>query len=263
MSALPDGTQVVQTPRAIYVVNKDTGASSKVQDLDPADVSRQAVNVGGKVYTFDPSEKDPAKQYTLPPNVQAAATVGNSSSLPELIWYDDQGNEVGRQKNPNYGKAPITSAPTPNTVAPRIQVPESQVKAGGDPSKLVWIDNEGQVTASAALKQLASHLTGQVVDGKISVDDAKTMIDAANARMTAEAQQTQAQTAQATQVGTAASDLLTNAQKAATTGAGMLQQRASTAQSMLQNILGTVSGNKNFMSAPAGIGDQLTQGIAG
>jgi hypothetical protein len=253
VSTAPDGTQIVTTPTAIYVVDKNTGKSSKVQDLTAGDVNKQAVTVGGKVYSFDPKDGS----FTLPTNVKDAATVGNSTTLKDLVWYDDQGNEVSRTPNPNYGKAPVT-APTPNTVAPMIQVPDPT-----NPSQLIWIENKGQVTASAALQQLAAHLTGQVVDKKITVDEAKTLIDAANQRMTADTAQTNAETAQQQNVTTAAGDILSNTRGNAQTGAGLLQQRAATASGMLQNILGQATGAKNLMSAPAGLGEQLVNGIGG
>jgi hypothetical protein len=253
VSAAADGTQIVTTPTAIYVVNKDTGSSTKVQDVTPGDVNKQAVPVNGKVYTFDPKDGS----FTLPSNVQTAATVGNSTTLKDLIWYDDQGKEVGRQPNPNYGKAPVT-APTPNTVAPYIQVPDPQ-----NPSQLIWVENKGQVTASDALKQLASHLSGQVVDGKISVDEAKTLIDASNAKMTADTQQQQ-------NVTTAAGDILSNTRGNAQTAGGLLQQRVQAATGLLNNVLGLAgqgqrSGNMGggLMSAPAGLGEQLVGGIQG
>jgi hypothetical protein len=246
VSAAPDGTQIVTTPTAIYVVDKDTGKSTKVQDVTPGDVNKQAVTVGGKVYTFDPKDGS----FTLPTNVQTAATVGNSTTLKDLIWYDDQGNEVGRQPNPNYGKAPVT-APTPNTVAPYIQVPDPQ-----NPSQLIWIENKGQVTASDALKQLASHLSGQVVDGKISVDEAKALIDASNAKMTAD-------TAQQTNVTTAAGDILSNTRGNAQTAGAMLQQRVQAATGTLQSILGNALSNKNITSVPSDVGANLVGGLQG
>jgi hypothetical protein len=253
VSAAPDGTQIVATSTAIYTLDKATGKVINTQEVAQGDVNKQAVSVGGKVYVFDPK----TGTLVLPENVKDAATVGNSTTLKDLVWYDDQGNEVSRTPNPNYGKAPVT-APTPNTVAPMIQVPDPN-----NPSQLIWIENKGQVTASAALQQLAAHLTGQVVDKKITVDEAKTLIDAANQRMTADTAQTNAETAQQQNVTTAAGDILSNTRGNAQTGAGLLQQRAATASGMLQNILGQATGAKNLMSAPAGLGEQLVGGIGG
>jgi hypothetical protein len=253
VSAAPDGTQIVATSTAIYTLDKATGKVINTQEVAQGDVNKQAVSVGGKVYVFDPK----TGALTLPENVKDAATVGNSTTLKDLVWYDDQGNEVSRTPNPNYGKAPVT-APTPNTVAPYIQVPDPS-----NPSQLIWIENKGQVTASAALQQLAAHLTGQVIDKKISVDEAKALIDAANQRMTADTAKTNAETAQQQNVTTAAGDILSNTRGNAQTGAGLLQQRAATASGMLQNILGQATGAKNLMSVPAGLGEQLVGGIGG
>ena len=250
VSAAPDGTQIVATTTAIYSIDKDTGKSTKVQDLDPAAVNKQAVTLGSKVYTFDPKDGS----FTLPPNVQAAATVGNSTTLKDLVWYDDQGKEVGRTPNPNYGKAPVT-APTPNTVAPMIQVPDPK-----DPSQLVWIENKGQVVASEALKQLASHLSGQVIDGKISVDEAKALIDASNAKMTNDINKQNADTNKATQIGTAAGDVLRNAASNAQTGAGLLQNRVTTATGALNSLVSSAAGSK-MTSIPGGVGEGLVNGL--
>jgi hypothetical protein len=247
VSSAPDGTQIVATPTAIYTLDKATGKVINTQEVAQGDVNKQAVSVGGKIYVFDPK----TGTLVLPENVKDAATVGNSTTLKDLVWYDDQGNEVSRTPNPNYGKAPITPTPTSNTTSPYIQVPDPQ-----NPSQLIWVENKGRVTASDALQQLAAHLTGQVIDKNISVDDAKTIIDAANQRMVAD-------TAQQQNVTTAAGDILSNTRGNAQTGAGLLQQRAQTASGMLQNILGQATGAKNLMSAPAGLGEQLVGGIGG
>ena len=254
VATAPDNNQIVTTPTAIYTLDKTTGAVVNKQDIAD-NVNKQAVTVGGKVYTFDPKDGT----FTLPDNIQAAATVGNTSSIKDLIWYDDQGNEVGRQSNPNYGKAPVT-APTPNTVAPMIQVPESQVTPGGDPSKLVWIPNQGQVTASDALKAVAQHLSGQVINGSMSVDEAKTIIDASNAKMTNDINQQNADTQRMTSVGTAAGDVLRNTATNAQTGAGMLNQRVQTATGALNSLVNAAAGSK-MTSIPGGVGQGLVQGL--
>ena len=250
VATAPDNTQIVATPTAIYLLDKTTGAVINKQDVAAGDVNKQAVTVGGKVYSFDPK----TGEFTLPANVQAAATVGNSTTLKDLVWYDDQGNEVGRTPNPNYGKAPVT-APTPNTVAPMIQVPDPK-----DPSQLVWIENKGQVVASEALKQLASHLSGQVIDGKISVDEAKALIDASNAKMTNDINQQNADTSKATQIAGAAGNILSNAASNAQTGAGMLNQRVSSATGALTSLVSSAAGSK-MTSIPGGVGEGLVNGL--
>ena len=250
VATAPDNTQIVATPTAIYTLDKTTGAVINKQDVAAGDVNKQAVTVGGKVYSFDPK----TGEFTLPNNVQAAATVGNSTTLKDLVWYDDQGNEVGRTPNPNYGKAPVT-APTPNTVAPMIQVPDPK-----DPSQLVWIENKGQVVASEALKQLASHLSGQVIDGKISVDEAKALIDASNAKMTNDINQQNADTSKATQIAGAAGNILSNAASNAQTGAGMLNQRVSSATGALTSLVSSAAGSK-MTSIPGGVGEGLVNGL--
>jgi len=246
VSQAPDGTQVVQTPTGIYSIDKDKGTSTLLQKLDPSDPNKQAVTVGGKVYSFDPKDGS----FTLPTNVQSAATVGNSTTLKELVWYDDQGNEVNRRPNPNY-QAPAAAVPAVDKNARLIPIADPE-----HPGELKWVENKGRVTASDALKQLATNLTGTVVSGDMSQDEAIALINAANSRMTNDINAQQ-------NVTTAAGDVLANVRGNAQTGAGLLQQRVQAATGALQNILGQATGAKNLMSAPAGLGEQLVGGLQG
>jgi hypothetical protein len=102
------------------------------------------------------------------------------------------------------------------------------------------------------------------VNGKqLSMADAKDLLTGAVQTMNAQSQQQQNQV-------TAAGDILSNVRGNAQTGAGMLQQRAQTAQGMLGQILGIAgqgqrSGNfgGGLMSAPAGLGAGIVNGISG
>jgi hypothetical protein len=246
VSQAPDGTQIVQTPTGIYSIDKDKGTSSLIQKLDPADPNKQAVTVGGKVYSFDPKDGS----FTLPTNVQSAATVGNSTTLKELVWYDDQGNEVARRPNPNY-QPPAAQVPTVNQNSRLIPIADPD-----HPGELKWVANEGRIVASDALKQLATNLTGQVVSGDMSQDEAIALINAANSRMTNDINAQQG-------VTTAAGDILANARGNATTGAGLLQQRVQAATGTLQSILGNALSNKNITSVPGDVGANLVQGLQG
>lgn len=246
VSAGPDNTQVVQTATGIYSVDKTKGTSTLIQKLDPADPNKQAVSVGSKVYSFDPKDGS----FTLPTNVQEAATVGNSTTLKELIWYDSQGNEVNRRPNPNY-QAPPAAVPAVDKNARLIPIADPD-----KPGQLKWVENQGRVVASDALKQLASSLTGQVVGGDMSQDEAIALINAANSRMTNDINAQQG-------VTTAASDVLANTRGNAQTGAGLLQQRVQAATGTLQSILGNALSNKNITSIPGDVGANLVQGLQG
>jgi hypothetical protein len=276
------GRQIITTPSAVYAVDADNNVS-KLVDIDK-NSPFQAVIVDGKPFKFDPNtgtftagpvnehpdikdannlpmvwtvQPDGSAKYAYPPGVKPAAGLSVNTTAPNLIWYDTDGNVVATRKNENYLPTPAT-APSPNTTAPMLLLPDPK-----DPTKLTWQPNKGQVLASDALKQLASHLTGQVVSGDMTVDEAKTLIDSANARMTNDINQ--ANTARG-----AASDILTAMSTGATTGAGILQNRVSNAQQMLGSVLGLAgqgqrSGNMGggLMSAPAGLGEQLVGGIQG
>ena len=279
VSQLPDKTQVVTTPNAIYVVDAASGKSTKVQDVDPKSPF-QSVVIGNQVYKFDPKDgsytagpvvhpdiKDASGnpmvwnedeagngKYGYPPGVSPAATINNSTTLKNLEWYDNQGNLVASRPNSNY-VATQTTQGAASTTAPQIQ--QWNPKTGA----WEWVENKGRVVASQALHDMAQTLSGQVVKGDISQDEAVAIINAANSKMTNDINQQNADTSKATQVSTAAGDILRNAASNAQTGAGMLQNRVTTATGALQNILGTV-GSSNIMSAPAGIGARLVGGLS-
>ncbi len=250
VSAGPDNTQVVQTTQGIYSVDKAKGTSTLIQKLDPADPNKQSVVIKDKAYVFDPK----AGTYTLPTNIQEAATVGNSTTLKDFVWYTDQGVEVGRQKNTNY-QAPQTTQGAQSTTARQIQ------QWNPDTGKWEWIENKGRITASEALKQMATSLTGQVVAGDMSQDEAVALINAANAKMTNDINAQQAQTERQKLGVTAASDVLTATQNAATTGAGLLQNRVTNAMSGFNTAVGAIAGSK-MTSAPAGMGANLVGGLS-
>jgi hypothetical protein len=273
-----DGKQVVTTPSAIYSYDKDSNQLTKLTDVAKDSPFQVVSYPDGSVYRFDPNEKDPSKAFTAmptgapkqikdsqgntmllnedtggyeyPKGVTPAATVSSNTTAKVLTWYGPNGEVIAQHDNPAYQPTPA-QAPPPNTVAPYIQIPDPD-----HPSKLIWVENKGRVTASQALKDLATHLTGQVVSGDISVDDAKALIDASNSRMQVEAQQGQT-------AGTAAGDILRNTQQGATTAAGLLQNRAQLATTTLQGILGQTLGNKNVTSYAPDTAANLVQGLQG
>jgi hypothetical protein len=268
--------QIVTTPTKIFVFD-DAGKVVNEVAVDK-NSPYQAVIIDGVPYSFDPNETDPNKRFTKapgdwqhpplkdaggnpmvwdegqgkyvhPPGVTPAATLSTVTTAPFLEWYDQQGNLIKRVENQNY-RAPQTQQGVQSTTAPMIQ--QWNQKTG----QWEWVENKGRVTASAALQNMASILSGQVVEGTISLDEAKELIAASNTSMT--------------NAISAASNVLDYTAKGAQTGAGLLQQRAATAQGMLGTVLGLAgqgqrSGNYGggLMSVPAGIGPMLTEGIAG
>jgi hypothetical protein len=86
-----------------------------------------------------------------------------------------------------------------------------------------------------------------VVDGKISVEEAKTIIDGANTSMQ--------------NATTAASNTLTGVNSAAQIGGNLLQNRVSAATGAFNTALNAIAGSK-MTSAPAGLGADLVGGLS-
>jgi hypothetical protein len=254
--------KTIQTPNAVYSVD-DNDNVNKLFDIDKS-VPLQAVVIDGTVYSFDPNEKDPTKrlvqvsannlpqtikqgdvtyvlqknddgtfEYKLPPGVDKPAALQTNTTAKTLDWYDANGNLIKSVQNRNYVEPKVDqpNLPATNTVAPNILVPDPD-----KPGSFKWIPNEARVTASQALQNLASSLSGHVVDGKISVDEAKTIIDGANTAM---------QTAT-----TAATQALDYTSRGAQAGAGLLQQRAATAQGVLSDVMRTATQRPLYAGAP-------------
>lgn len=247
-----DGKQIVTTTNAVYVVDKDTGTSTKVQDLDPNQPA-QVFTIGNQAFVFDPK----TKTITKGPSVDEPATVGISTQNEFYVFFDKQGKEVGRVKNPSY-RPPSPTIPAANTVAPNIQIEDPD-----HPGQLKWVPNQGQLTIGEATQNLIKDLTGQTVDPAhpMTLEEAQSVLTAAIGKMNAESQQAQ------TAAG-AAQNILSTQQQGAQTGAGMLQARATNAQNLIQQGLGVVTsaggryGNYSggLLSPMPGFGANLVQG---
>jgi len=277
VAATPQG-RLIQTPTAVYSVD-DNNNVTKLVDI-AKNSPYQAVVINGVPMQFDPNESDITKafkpapgdwqhppikdadgnqmvwttdadgngKYTYPPGVGPKPTLQTNTTAKTLDWYDNDGNLIKSVVNTNY-QAPITPAATPPTAtgtAKRILIPDPE-----NPGSLQWIDNEGRVTASQALQNIASQLSGQVVNGDISVDEAKAIIDAANAQM---------QTA-----ATAATQTLSAINQGAQAGANLLTERSRAGQNLVQQGLGILGQTKHgLLVAPgADFGANLVQGAAG
>lgn len=268
--------QIVSTPGKIYVFNDDGSLNNQIA-VDQ-NTPYQAVMVDGIPYRFDPHEKDPTKafqkapgdwdhppikdsqnnqmvwsadadgggKYVYPPGVQPSGNLVSNTTAKTLDWYDAQGNLIRSVKNTNYVE-PTPTLPAPNSVVPRLLVPAPGEPAGDDhPAGTKWIKNNGQVMASAALQQLATQLSGHVVDGSYTADEAKAIIDAANANYTNRI--------------AGAKAALDYTSEGARTGAGMLQQRAATAQGLVNQALQVGTQRPLYAGVPAGVGEGLVRG---
>jgi hypothetical protein len=263
--------QIVTTPTAVYAINPDN-THVKLFDIDK-NSPFQAVIVDGKPYRFDPNtgvftpgpvndhpdikdqngltmvwttSEDGSGKYAYPPGVEPAKTMtGAGTTSKYLIWYNAQtGQEISRSDNPNYEP---TKPDLPQINLNARKIPQVDPD---NPGKIIWIDNPNLQKAPEALTNLASQLAGVVADpnNPLTLDEAKAIIDAANAQMTS-----------ATNAATTA---MQTTQQGAATGAGILNQRAATAQNLVQQGLGMVQGNKDITMPLPGIGGQLTQGAA-
>src|SRR5499427_6614234 len=266
--------RTIQTPTAVYSVD-DNDNVKKLIDIDK-NVPLQAVVIDGTVYSFDPNEKDPTKRlvqvsannlpqtikqgdttwvlqknddgtftYKLPPGITQPGNLQTNTTARTLDWYDAQGNLIKSVPNKNY-QAPQVNLPTVNAVSPFIPVPDPN-----SPNGWRWEKNEARVTASAALQSLASQLSGHVVSGDISVEEAKAIIDGANTAM---------QTAT-----TAATQTLSAINQGAQAGANLLAERSRAGQQLVTEGLGILGrGQKGLLVAPpADFAQNLVQGAAG
>src|SRR5215471_5425752 len=268
--------RTIQTPTAVYSVD-DNDNVKKLIDIDKSS-PYQAVVIDGIPYSFDPNEKDPNKRfskapgdwqhppikdsaqntmvwttdadgngkYAYPPGVTPAGNLQTNTTAKTLDWYDTNGNLIKSVPNQNYQPPQVTPPTGTNTVSKMIPAPDPS-----SPNGWKWVPNEARVTASQALQNLASTLSGRVVDGDISVEEAKTIIDGAN-------------TALATQA-TAATNTLTAITNAAQTGAGVLEERARQAQGFVNQGLGILGQTKHglLVAPPADFGSNLVEGALG
>jgi hypothetical protein len=269
--------RTIQTPNAVYSVD-DNDNVKKLFDVDKT-VPLQAVVIDGEVFSFDPNEKDPNKRltsiqsarppaqikqgdttyirkdnpdgtftYELPPGVAKTPALQTNTTAKTLDWYDDQGNLIKSVENKNYVEPKVDAAtpPATNLTAPKILIPDPD-----HPGQLKWIDNEARVTASQALQNIATQLSGHVVDGNISVDEAKAIIDGANTAMSTAAQ--------------GATSALSAMNQGAQSGANLLNQRVQAAQNFIQQGTGLLGQTKHgLLVAPGGdFGQNLVQGAAG
>lgn len=224
----------------------------------------------GVTYQWNPQTNSWSEAQGLP-SERKPTTASVNTSAKYIVYYDDQGNEVSRNENPNYQPQAPTQL-TADTVSPNIPLlkPDGTVE---------WVPNQNRVPASQAMQTLLSSVGVKVNGGNLSTTDAKDLLTGAVNVMNAQtAQATQAETAKqnvAQNALTAAGTQLDFASEGARTGAGMLQQRAQTAQGIIGQVLGLAGQGQRYgggggtaglsggmMAAPAGIGGLITQGAS-
>jgi hypothetical protein len=234
---------------------------TKILDAPPDKTAPTTKEVNGQQFQWDPGAGTWKEAPGLPAQGKPA-TASTNTGARWIVFYDDKGNEVSRQENPNF-VAPTPQQLTPDAVSQNIPL----LKADGT---IDWVPNQNRVPAGQAMQDLLSSVGVKVNAGELSMADAKDMLTGTVNAMNAQTARTQAQTAEQAQVRGAASDILTTSQQGAQTGASLINQRVQAAQGMLNSVLGLAgqgqrSGNMGggLMSAPAGLGQALIGGIQG
>ena len=159
---------------------------------------------------------------------------------------DKQGNVIKQiDKGPDW-KPPVRVQPGTAPAADSV----NEFINTFDPTtgQLVQTKNLNQVKASDATAALAKQLGVQVAAGSMSEDAAQKLITSAintqnaqSQKIQADAAATTAATGQQSQIATAAGDVLRNAASNATTGAGLLQNRVTTATGALNSLVSSAA----------------------
>jgi hypothetical protein len=191
-------------------------------------------------------------------NAQAAKTAADAALASDPTNIALQQAKTRADTALAQAQAAATTKPTAltaDTVSPYIPTMDAS-------GQITYQPNQNRITATEATSQLASQLGLKVAAGSMSEKDAQALITNAINTMNAHVQEQQNQI-------TAAGDILSNVRGNAQTGAGLLQQRAQTAQGMLGQVLGIAQGGTasgslggGMMAAPAGVGGQLVSGIS-
>jgi len=244
----------------LQIDNDLTAAQSRAQDATAAKTAADAEVEKNKA----PGEMALTAAQTEAAKATAAKTAATTQSEIGLTQAQTAAQLAAA------AKAAEPTVLTADTVAPLIMTMNPAT------GKIESQPNGNRITASEATSQLAQQLGLKVAQGSMSEKDAQDLItgavntmNAQTQRMSAEAAQQNADTAQQQNQVTAAGDILANTRGNAQTGAGLLQQRAQTAQGMLGSVLGVAQGGTasgslggGMMAAPAGVGGQLVSGIS-
>jgi hypothetical protein len=222
--------------------------AKQVVGTDPSSEFRYVVDDQGNEIE---GTRQPNPNFKKPAN-QLLGTDVNSEFRYQV---DKDGNEIpgSREKNPNF-QAPKPTALNGDTISPSIGLlqPDGTIK---------WARNVNQVTVNQAMTDLMNQAGLKVTDKSMSMDDAKNMLTGAVNLMNAQTSQQQAQTAQQRLGVDAANNALTQTNQAAQTGAGLLQNRVTNAMSGFNTAVGAI-GSSKMTSAPAGMGENLVNGLS-
>jgi hypothetical protein len=238
IAATPKGLQANQLqPR------ESNGKTYIPYDTDEGVAWKEAEGLPANV-TWTSATNDPRSQY-----IQLIGSNGETKNIPKPPdWKPPPSPQAGQALSPD------TTSPFVVTI--------------GDNGQPVFTENKNRASISEAQKDLIQQLGGKVADGSMTEQQAKDLIASTTQAMTAQAAKQnaqanmlQAQTQQQNLGVQAGSDILSNIQNAAQTGAGVLQNRVTNATGALQNLVGQAAGAKNLMSVPSGLGQQLVGGI--
>jgi len=257
-----DGKFYIWDPKA------NNGAGGMVDSGMPSSAA-QVVGTGADdefTYAIDGQGNEIPGTRRANPNFKkpGQTLVGTDPNSEFSYAVDKDGNEVAgsRRKNPNY-VAPKPTELTGDTISAvrGLLQPDGTVK---------WVPNEQRLTVNQAMADLMDQAGMKVTAGSMSMDDAKNMLTGAVNLMNAQSAKTTAETAQQRLGVDAASNMVQGATQGAQAGASLLSSRVNAATGALNNILGLAgqgqrSGNMGggLMSAPAGLGENLVQGLTG
>ena len=172
----------------------------------------------------------------------------NDPRSDSVLLIDDNGNYKAIPK-PNWTKPPSPAAGqavTPDNNAPFIVTI-------GDDGKPVFTKNTNQVSITDAQRQLISQLGQQVAAGSMTEDQAKNLITSITQSLTSQASVMNAG-ANAAQTG------LSAIAQGAQSGAGLLQNRVTNTQQLVNNAVSPLSGHA--LSVPEGLGQGLATSAA-
>jgi hypothetical protein len=226
----------------------------------PADATKEVFNVvNGVTYRWDPAKKEWADSGL--PKAEEAASVWTDANTDQIVWYDKQGNVVRQMAKPGWEKPPaFQPGQAPQAGTELKMIPVLNPKTGA----LEWQENKNFQSVTDATSQLASSLGLQVAQGSMSEDQAQKLIT--NSINAMNAQQNLLSGA-----STAAGNVISGVNQAAATGAGLLENRAQTAQQLVGNVTGmlTSSGGRygNYSGGllnplPGDFGTNLVQGAS-
>jgi len=241
--------------------------NAKASQFQPREINGQmwiAVDAPGGGVTWTLAKDDQGN--ALPTNVTWSA-VANDPRSPTIQLIGSNGETKFISKGPDWKPPPSAQsgqAVTPDTVSP-------YVVTIGDDGKPVYTENKNQISMTEATRQFIDSLGVHVASGSMTEAQAQDLIKNITAQMTLQAQQQKNQLDLMSGQSTVAGNILQGANQGAQTGAGLLNQRVSSASGLLNNLVGYAvqggarEGNMQggLFSVPAGMAENLVQGAQG